>query len=56
VQTRFDLGERVPETIEHLRALAELGLQVAHGGVAGGGSPHSLELMAEQVIPAVSRF
>jgi hypothetical protein len=59
MQTRFDLGERderVPETIEHLRALAELGLQVAHGGVAGGGSPHSLELMAEQVIPAVSGF
>ena len=37
-------------------ALAELGVQVAHGGAAGGGSPHSLELMAEQVIPAVSGF
>jgi F420-dependent oxidoreductase-like protein len=59
VQTRFDLGERgeqVEETIEHLRQLAELGVQVAHGTVVGAGSLRPLELMAEQVIPAVSRF
>jgi F420-dependent oxidoreductase-like protein len=59
VQTRFDLGERgerVQETIEHLRQLAELGVQVAHGAVAGAGSLRPLELMAEQVIPAVSGF
>jgi F420-dependent oxidoreductase-like protein len=59
VQTRFDLGERgerVEETVEHLRRLAELGVQVAHGGVAGAGSLRPLELMAEQVIPAVSGF
>jgi F420-dependent oxidoreductase-like protein len=59
VQTRFDLGERgerVEETVEHLRGLAELGVQVAHGGVAGAGSLRQLELMAEQVIPAVSGF
>lgn len=59
VQTRFDLGERgerVEETVEHLRALAELGVDVAHGGVAGAGSLRPLELMAEQVIPAVSGF
>ena len=59
VQTRFDLGERgerVQETIEHLHQLAELGVQVAHGAVVGAGSLRPLELMAEQVIPAVSRF
>ncbi len=62
VQTRFDLGERgergerVQETIEHLHQLAELGVQVAHGTVVGAGSLHPLELMAEQVIPAVSGF
>ena len=59
VQTRFDLGERgerVQETIEHLHQLAELGVQVAHGTVVGAGSLRPLELMAEQVIPAVSGF
>jgi F420-dependent oxidoreductase-like protein len=59
VQTRFDLGERgerVEETVEHLRALAALGVDVAHGGVAGAGSLRPLELMAEHVIPAVSGF
>jgi F420-dependent oxidoreductase-like protein len=59
VQTRFDLGERgerVQETVEHLRQLAELGVQVAHGTVVDAGSLRSLELMAEQVIPAVSGF
>lgn len=59
VQTRFDLGERgerVQETIEHLHQLAELGVQVAHGTVVGAGSLRPLELMAEQVIPAVSEF
>ena len=36
VQLRFDVGEdgqRVEETVEHLYELAELGIQVAHGGV-----------------------
>jgi F420-dependent oxidoreductase-like protein len=59
VQTRFDLGERgqgVQETIEHLSELAALGVQVAHGTVVGAGSLRPLELMAEQVIPAVSGF
>jgi F420-dependent oxidoreductase-like protein len=59
VQTRFDLGERgerVEGTIEHLRELAELGVQVAHGGVVGAGSLRPLELMAEHVIPAVSKI
>jgi F420-dependent oxidoreductase-like protein len=59
VQTRFDLGEhgeKVSQTIEHLHELAELGIQVAHGTVIGAGSLYPLELMAEQVIPAVSKF
>lgn len=59
VQTRFDLGdrgERVEETIEHLRRLAELGVQVAHGSVVGACALRPLELMAEQVIPAVRGF
>ena len=58
-QTRFDLGERgekVNQTIEHLHELAELGIQVAHGTLVGAGSLHPLELMAEQVIPAVAKF
>ena len=58
-QTRFDLGERgekVNQTIEHLHELAELGIQVAHGTLVGAGSLHPLELMAEQVIPAISKF
>jgi F420-dependent oxidoreductase-like protein len=59
VQTRFDLGEhgeKVEQTIEHLHELAELGIQVAHGGLADVGSLRPLDLMAEQVIPAVDNF
>ncbi len=59
VQTRFDLGERgerVQQTIDHLAELGELGVQVAHGTVIGAGSLRPLELMAEQVIPAVAGF
>ena len=56
VQTRFDLGangERVDATIEHLRDLAGLGIQVAEGTLAGAGSLRPIELMGEQVIPAL---
>jgi F420-dependent oxidoreductase-like protein len=59
VQTRFDLGkngEHVTQTIEHLHALAELGVQVAHGSVTDVGSLRPLELMGEQVIPAIEKF
>jgi F420-dependent oxidoreductase-like protein len=59
VQTRFDLGrngEHVTQTIEHLHALAELGVQVAHGSVTDVGSLHPLELMGERVIPAIEKF
>ncbi len=57
VQTRFDLGpngERVDETIEHLRSLADLGIDLAHGTVVGVGSLRPLELMAERVLPALA--
>ncbi|CCH80245.1 Luciferase-like monooxygenase [Nostocoides japonicum T1-X7] len=56
-QLRFDLGpngERVEQTIEHLHELAGLGIQVAHGALADVSRPGTLELMGEQVIPAVA--
>jgi F420-dependent oxidoreductase-like protein len=59
VQVRFDLGEHgenVGQIIEHLHELSGLGFQVAHGGLTGVGSLRPLDLMAEQVIPAVSKF
>ena len=59
VMTRFNLGENganVEQTIEHLHELAELGVQVAHGSLTGVSTPLPLELMAERVIPAVSKF
>ncbi|MDQ2722218.1 MAG: LLM class flavin-dependent oxidoreductase, partial [Actinomycetota bacterium] len=57
VQLRFDVGEngeRVDDTIEHLRELAGLGIQVAHGGVPNATALRQLEVMAERVIPAVA--
>jgi F420-dependent oxidoreductase-like protein len=59
VQTRFDLGEhgeRVAQTIEHLHEVSELGFQVAHGTLIGAGTLRPLELMANQVIPALDKF
>lgn len=59
VQTQFDLGEngeRVEETIAHLRELAGLGVQVAHGSIPQVASLRQLELMAERVIPAAAHF
>ena len=56
-QLRFDLGprgERVEQTIEHLHELADLGIEVAHGTLANVRRPGTLDLMAEQVIPAVA--
>jgi F420-dependent oxidoreductase-like protein len=56
-QLRFDLGpngERVEQTVEHLHELAGLGIEVAHGALAGVSRPGTLELMAERVIPAVA--
>jgi hypothetical protein len=36
--------------------VAELGVQVAHGAVVGAGTLRPLELMAEQVIPALDKL
>lgn len=59
VQVRFDLGangENVQQTVEHLHELAELGFTVAHGTLLDVGSLKPIELMAEQVIPAIEKF
>ncbi|HEY7926366.1 MAG TPA: LLM class F420-dependent oxidoreductase [Candidatus Dormibacteraeota bacterium] len=59
VQIRFDLGEhgeRIDQTIAHLRELADLGIQVAHGTLTGAGSLRPIELMAERVIPVLETF
>lgn len=56
-QVRFDLGrdgENVEQTIEHLHELAELGIEVAHGTLAGVSQPGMLELVGERVIPAAA--
>jgi F420-dependent oxidoreductase-like protein len=58
-QVRFNLGpngENVQQTIEHLHELAGLGITVAHGTLADVGSLRPLDLMAEQVIPALEKF
>jgi len=59
VQVRFNLGpngENVQQTIEHLHELSGLGVTVAHGTLADVGSLRPLDLMAEQVIPALEKF
>jgi F420-dependent oxidoreductase-like protein len=59
VQVRFNLGpngENVQQTIEHLHELAGLGITVAHGTLIDVGSLRPLDLMAEQVIPALEKF
>ena len=58
-QVRFDLGPdgaNVDATIEHLRELAGLGIEVAHGTLARVSEPGVLELMGERVIPAVAEL
>ncbi len=55
-QLRFDLGpdgEHVDRLIDHLHELADLGIEVAHGGLKDVESMRPLELMAERVIPAL---
>src|SRR5215467_9291825 len=54
---RFDVGargERVSEMVDQLAALAELGIDMAIGGLAGVWSLTPLEVMASEVIPAVA--
>jgi F420-dependent oxidoreductase-like protein len=59
VQVRFDLGENgelAGQTVEHLHELAELGFTVAHGSLAQVATLRPLDVMAEQVIPAIEKF
>src|SRR5215475_8088701 len=58
-QTRYDLGENgenVNKTIEHLHQVAELGFAQVHGTMLRVSKPGQLDLLAEQVIPAVAKF
>ncbi len=58
-QTRFDLGpngENVGKTIEDLHRVAELGFTQAHDSLVNASNPRQLDLLAEQVIPAVAKF
>jgi len=58
-QTRFDLGlggENLNKTIEQLHALAEAGFSVAHGSMVNVSVPGQLDLLAEQIIPAIEKF
>src|ERR1700678_1759884 len=57
-QTRFDLGrngENINQTIEQLHALAEAGFSVAHGSLINVSIPGQLDLLVEQVIPAIEK-
>jgi alkanesulfonate monooxygenase SsuD/methylene tetrahydromethanopterin reductase-like flavin-dependent oxidoreductase (luciferase family) len=54
---RFDVGERgerVSELVDQLAGLAELGIDMAIGGVSGVWSRTPLEIMGSEVIPAVA--
>ena len=54
---RFDVGEhgeRVAQTIAELRSLASLGIEVAHGSVKDLWKKGPLEVIGQEVIPAVA--
>jgi F420-dependent oxidoreductase-like protein len=56
---RFNLGENgenVAKTLEELHAVAELGVSVGHGGLARVSEPGTLDIFAEQIIPAAEKF
>jgi F420-dependent oxidoreductase-like protein len=56
---RFDIGEKgenVGKIIDELGALAELGIQVAHGRVYRVEAIEPLEVLATEVIPAVESY
>jgi alkanesulfonate monooxygenase SsuD/methylene tetrahydromethanopterin reductase-like flavin-dependent oxidoreductase (luciferase family) len=53
---RFDTGEngeRVDEIIAELRRLASIGIQVAHGSVTDVWRVKTLEIIGQQILPAV---
>jgi F420-dependent oxidoreductase-like protein len=49
-------GERVGETVQRLRELADMGIQTALGMVADVEKIKPLEIIANEVIPAVAEF
>jgi alkanesulfonate monooxygenase SsuD/methylene tetrahydromethanopterin reductase-like flavin-dependent oxidoreductase (luciferase family) len=54
---RFDVGERgerASEVVDQLARLAELGIDMAIGGVSGVWDLTPLEVMGSEVIPAVA--
>ncbi len=56
---RFDLGERgehVNEIVDDLGRLAGLGVEVAHGGFARVWDPRTMEIVAEQLVPAAAKL
>jgi F420-dependent oxidoreductase-like protein len=56
---RFDPGENgenVEQIIESLHGISELGITVAHGGLAGVSNPRTRDLFAERVIPAAAKI
>jgi alkanesulfonate monooxygenase len=53
----FDLGpdgERVEETLADLRALADLGIQVAHGRVEAVHELTPFKILAERIVPVIA--
>jgi F420-dependent oxidoreductase-like protein len=58
-QYRYNLGENgenVQATIEYLHQAAGLGFTQVHGSLIGVSNPRQLDLLGEQVIPAVAKF
>jgi F420-dependent oxidoreductase-like protein len=56
---RFDLGangERVGETLNDLRGLAEAGFQVAHGGLQRPWELKQFEIFQREIVPAAEAF
>jgi hypothetical protein len=49
-------GENVPQTLEELQALAGLEVTVGHGTLARVSEPGTLDIFAEQIIPAAEKF
>jgi alkanesulfonate monooxygenase SsuD/methylene tetrahydromethanopterin reductase-like flavin-dependent oxidoreductase (luciferase family) len=59
VSYRMDVGsngERVAQTIEELRELSELGIDVAHGQLAGMHEITPIEIVGNEVLPAVANL
>jgi F420-dependent oxidoreductase-like protein len=49
-------GKNVPEIIDRLGALAELGFSVAHGAIEEVASITPIEILGENVVPAIASF